>query len=74
MKKYNSLVYGIILIILGVFVDRILYFVIYLPKIDKAFALYVKLEDLIQFYSYPLNWIGLFLILVGLICLYWENI
>ena len=73
MKKYNSLIYGIILIILGVFVDRILYFVIYLPKIGKAFALYVKLEDLVQFYSYPLNWIGIFLILVGVICMYWEK-
>jgi hypothetical protein len=60
MKKF-----GYICFVIGLTLDRILYFCYYLPKIDKTFALSVSRNDLIGFYTMPIGWIGATLIIVS---------
>ena len=47
------------------FLDRIFYHMVYLPKIGKAFALKIPLEEIIKFYKLPIGWAGVILIAIG---------
>ena len=67
MQTWNKFTIGCLLIILGTFIDRALYYWIYLPRIGKTFAFYVSPNEIIAFYKWPVSWIGLLLITLGLI-------
>ena len=63
--RIDKFIFGAILVIIGLFIDRIIYHLVYLPRIGKAFALYVSTTEIMQFYKLPVSWIGLVFIVTG---------
>lgn len=60
---------GIVFLNIGGILDRIIYLYYYLPKSKYAGELIVGLKGIFSFYKWPVSWIGLCLIVVGVVLL-----
>jgi len=64
MKRLTT---GALLIFFGFLLDRVLYCLLYLPSINKTFALWATSDEVARFYSSPINCTGIALVIGGLI-------
>jgi len=66
MKRKLIFKIGLTMMIIGPLVDQFIYHIVMLPGLGESKGLYVTISDVLSCYESAISWVGVSMIIVGL--------